>query len=235
MTTILDFSKKVMGKVHTPLTINNRADQIRAEDGTIAVKYYQVQANVLPDRSLNKLWEKIRNSVYFTTNNLNRDFVQTKGFSVVFKRDGLAIVGEKFPFFQPYLDVALDPYCNAFYLNPLLLSQGSRVDPHIDRSLRSYCKTIDPPFMVSVLYVRVPDPMEGGELVLKSGKRQVGEIKPQVNHLVRFQGDLTHWIKPIKTIGDRLSVVCEQYHLNPTELEDIPIFALESRAKQSPA
>jgi predicted aspartyl protease len=35
MTSILDLSEKVMGKVHTPLTIINRADQIRAEDGTI--------------------------------------------------------------------------------------------------------------------------------------------------------------------------------------------------------
>lgn len=35
MTSILDFSQKVMGKVHTQITIINRADQIRAEDGTI--------------------------------------------------------------------------------------------------------------------------------------------------------------------------------------------------------
>jgi clan AA aspartic protease len=35
MTSILDLSAKVMGKVHTKLTIINRADQIRAEDGTI--------------------------------------------------------------------------------------------------------------------------------------------------------------------------------------------------------
>ncbi len=34
--------------------------------------------------------------------------------------------------FKPYLDQALQPECNAFYLNPLLLGEGSRVDPHID-------------------------------------------------------------------------------------------------------
>ena len=33
MTTILDFSKKVMGKVHTPLTVINRADQVLVENG----------------------------------------------------------------------------------------------------------------------------------------------------------------------------------------------------------
>ena len=33
------------------------------------------------------------------------------------------------------LQRALRPDCNAFYLNPLQLESGSRVDPHIDRSL----------------------------------------------------------------------------------------------------
>ena len=91
------------------------------------------------------MWGEIHASPYFAINNLNRDFVNTKGFSVVFQRAGLAEVEQKFPYFKPYLDLALQPNCNAFYLNPLLLKEGSRVDPHIDRSLRSYCKTIEPP------------------------------------------------------------------------------------------
>ena len=115
------------------------------------MKYYQIQNNVLSDRYLNELWNKVSSHAYFSVNNLNRDFVKTKGFSVVFQRDGLPIVEQKFPFFKPYLDLAIQPDCNAFYLNPLLLEEGSRVDPHIDRSLRSYYKTIDPPFLVSVL------------------------------------------------------------------------------------
>ncbi|MEM7771297.1 MAG: 2OG-Fe(II) oxygenase [Cyanobacteria bacterium P01_E01_bin.6] len=194
------------------------------------MKYYQVQDNVLSDRYLNKLWKNVNSSSYFTINNLNRDFVQTKGFSTVFRRDGLSIVEQEFPFFKPYLEIALQSDCNAFYLNPLLLQAGSRVDPHIDRSLRSYCKTIEPPFLVSVLYVRVPENMEGGELVLKSAKRHVGKITPQTNSLVYFQGDLTHSVNPVKTVGSRLSLVCEQYALTPDELEDIPQFTVESRA-----
>jgi hypothetical protein len=194
------------------------------------VKYYQSQSNILSDRYLNQLWNKINSNSYFAVNNLNRDFVKTKGFSVVFRRDGLPMVEQKFPFFKSYLDIAIQPDCNAFYLNPLLLTEGSRVDPHIDRSLRSYCKTVDPPFVVSVLYVRVPENMHGGELVLQSGKRQVGKIVPQANSLVYFQGDLTHAVNPVKTVGSRLSVVCEQYRLIPSELEDIPRFTVESRA-----
>ncbi len=152
---------------------------------------------------------------------------------MVFQRAQLTKVKQQFPFFKPYLDLALQPNCNAFYLNPLLLKAGSRVDPHIDRSLRSYCKTIEPPAIVSVLYVQVPPNLEGGELILHSQKRQVGKIKPQTNTLLYFQGDLTHSVNVVKTSGTRLSLVCEQYSLSEAELSEIPQFNVESRATQS--
>jgi predicted 2-oxoglutarate/Fe(II)-dependent dioxygenase YbiX len=198
------------------------------------VKQYQLQPNAFPSNYLNDLWGEIQACPYFTINNLNRDFVGTKGFSVVFVRSHLPQVVQQFPYFKPYLDLALQANCNAFYLNPLLLKEGSRVDPHIDRSLRSYCKTIEPPAVVSVLYVRVPPDMEGGELVLRSPKRQLGQIKPQVNTLLYFQGDLTHSVNAVKTPGNRLSLVCEQYSLSEAELQEIPVFTVESRSSQSP-
>ena len=77
------------------------------------MKYYQLQTNVLPNNYLNDLWGEIQSSPYFAINNLNRDFINTKGFSVVFQRQGLPKVIEKFPFFKPYLDLALQPNCNA--------------------------------------------------------------------------------------------------------------------------
>jgi len=197
------------------------------------VKHYQQQANAFPGDYLNNLWGEIHACPYFAVNNLNRDFVGTKGFSVVFRRSHISTVEQKFPYFKPYLDLALHANCNAFYLNPLLLKEGSRVDPHIDRSLRSYCKTIEPPMFVSVLYVRVPENMDGGELVLKSHKRQLGQIKPQMNTLLYFQGDLTHSVNAVKTPGNRLSLVCEQYSLSEEELADIPEFTIESRVAQA--
>ena len=226
--------------------------------------YYRLQPNAFPVPYLNSLRGAILACPYFTTNNLNRDFVGTKGFSVVFTRTGMAEVERQFPYFKPYLDRALLPACNAFYLNPLLLKQGSRVDPHIDRSLRSYCKTIAPPDEVSVLYIQVPDlsqntelahptsqrssqrfmqrqrtppsdlqshEPEGGYLVLHRGKQKVGQIQPQTNTLLHFQGDLTHSINTLAVSGTRLSLVCEQYQLDNKELWDIPDFLVESRAK----
>ena len=194
------------------------------------MSYYRQSPQAFSVSYLNKLQRRIQDCPYFAVNNLNRDFVNTKGFSVVFRRSHLSTVAEHFPYFGRYLEQALQPDCNAFYLNPLLLKAGSRVDPHIDRSLRSYCKTIDPPAMVSVLYVSVPADLEGGELVLRSRQRQVGQIRPQANLLLWFQGDLTHSVTAVTKGGNRLSLVCEQYSLEDHELEDIPEFKLESRA-----
>jgi predicted 2-oxoglutarate/Fe(II)-dependent dioxygenase YbiX len=199
----------------------------------VKLKYYHQQPACFPSNYLNDLWGQIQACPYFTTNNLNRDFVGTKGFSVVFQRAGIAEVEQKFPYFKPYINLALRSDCNAFYLNPLLLTAGSRVDPHIDRSLRSYCKTIEPPAVVSVLYVQLPPDMQGGELVLRCDKRQVGQIKPQVNTLLYFQGNLTHSVNPVQTPGKRLSLVCEQYSLSESELREIPKFTVESRVNQS--
>ncbi|MBW4488792.1 MAG: 2OG-Fe(II) oxygenase [Trichocoleus desertorum ATA4-8-CV12] len=197
------------------------------------MKYYSQDRDVFPTQYLNDLRSQILACSYLAVNNLNRDFVGTKGFSVVFQRSELGEVERQFPFFKPYLDRALLPHCNAFYLNPLLLKEGSRVDPHIDRSLRSYCKTVEPPMMVSVLYVQVPTNLEGGELVLRRQKQQVGQVKPQANTLVCFQGDLTHSVNAVKTSGMRLSLVCEQYSLSDRELHDIPTLTIESRAMKA--
>lgn len=198
----------------------------------VNLKYYCQQPNAFPSNYLSDLRGEIQACSYFTTNNLNQDFVGTKGFSVVFQRSGLVEVEQQFPFFKPYLNLALQPACNAFYLNPLLLKEGSRVDPHLDRSLRSYCKTIEPPTLVSVLYVQVPLAMEGGELLLQCQKRQVGRVKPQMNTLLYFQGNLTHSVNPLKTPGNRLSLICEQYSLSEAELQEIPKFTVESRAAE---
>ena len=198
------------------------------------MNYYSSAQNVFSTEYLKNLQGEILACPYFTTNNLNRDFIETKGFSVVFRRSHIEKVETKFPFFKPYLNLALKADCNAFYLNPLLLKSGSRVDPHIDRSLRSYCKTIEPPEIVSVLYINVPKDLEGGELMLSDSgsrrKRQAGKINPQVNTLIHFQGHLTHSVNAVKSEGTRLSLVCEQYCLEDVELLKIPEFSIESRS-----
>lgn len=182
---------------------------------------------------LRELSTRIHQSPYFASNNLTSDFVGARGFSVVFRRSGLSQVKHRFAWLVPYLDALLDADCNAFYLNPLMLGAGSRVEPHVDRSLRAYCRDVETPRLVSVLYVALPEAMQGGELVLRHGKREVGRITPEVNKVVCFQGDLMHWVTPLgpESRGERLSVVCEQYDLPPDFLAQIPEMGLESRGK----
>lgn len=192
---------------------------------------FTVQPNAFDAAYLRTLRKQVQSSRFFTVNTLNRDFVGTRGFSVVFRRETIARVENAFPYFKRYLDAALTPDCNAFYLNPLHLIGGSRVDPHIDRSLRSYCAEVAPPVLVSVLYVEVPPAMRGGDLVLRRGKKHLGRISPAEGTLVRFDGDLTHSVDRVESDGARLSLVCEQYRLTGDELEKAPEFLVESRAQ----
>lgn len=189
------------------------------------------ERQAFPPAYLRSLKRQVQGSPYFTTHTLNRDFVRTKGFSVVFRGEARGEVERAFPFFEPYLARALRPDANAFYLNPLWLEEGSRVDPHVDRSLRSYCKNVLPPMCVSVLYVDVPAGMKGGTLVLARGKKHLARVRPEAGTLVVFDGDLTHSIERMDSPGTRLSLVCEQYGLDEDELRQLPAFAIESRAK----
>ena len=193
---------------------------------------YTERHHAFPSKYLPALQQQIRSSRYFRADNLNRDFVDTKGLSVVFHRTARARVLTEFPLFEPYLELALREECNAFYLNPLQLERGSRVDPHIDRSLRTYCAQVDPPVVVSVLYIAVPPALQGGALVLQRGKRHVGRITPVANLLVHFDGDLTHSIERLDCQGTRLSLVCEQYQLTAEELAQVPEYAIESRRQR---
>ncbi|MBM3977546.1 MAG: 2OG-Fe(II) oxygenase [Planctomycetes bacterium] len=184
--------------------------------------------------ALKRLRAAIVGSTHLKRDPLNRDFVGARGFAVVFRASERARVAREFPAFAAYLERALDPGCNAFYLNPLLIAGGGRVDPHVDRSLRAYWKEVPVPLRVSVLYVEVPPGMAGGELVLRRGKRELARHRPAAGELVVFDGDLDHAITRVELAAgskaERISLVCEQYALEPDELERVPAFALESGA-----
>jgi Rps23 Pro-64 3,4-dihydroxylase Tpa1-like proline 4-hydroxylase len=194
-------------------------------------QYYWLSAKIFPLNYLDSLGMQILSSPYLAASQLSESFAGTKGFSVVFKRSGIGEVERHFPFFQSYLRVALMSDCNAFYLNPLVLEGGTCVKPHVDSSL-SDGKLIVIPAIVSVLYVQVPPDLQGGELLLQERDRQVGQIQPQTNTLVYFRGNLKHSVNEVKSSHPRISLVCEQYNLSETLLEQIPEFEIQSQAAQ---
>ncbi|MGL5076874.1 MAG: 2OG-Fe(II) oxygenase, partial [Waterburya sp.] len=169
---------------------------------------------------------------YLAESDLGQYFAGTQGFSLVFQRSAIEVVNQQFPFLQSYLQTALMPECNVFFLNPLIVKTKGCVEPHVDRSISEYCHQTVIPKMVSVLYVRVPSDMEGGELILTRNGNQVGKIKPQQNTLLYFHGSLTHSVNRVKTktSESRISLVCEQYTCDLTRYQQIPQFQIESKA-----
>jgi hypothetical protein len=157
-------------------------------------------------------------------NRLAATFEGSRGFSLVFTRDGIAAVRAEHPYLADFIDRALRPSCNAFYLNPLLLQRGSAVGPHVDCSLARYLGEPRTPFLVSVLYVEVPDDLDGGELVLCDGELSLARITPRAGTLLYFAGRLRHHVTSVDTTTTRMSLVCEQYKLPPDLLAAVPTF-----------
>jgi predicted 2-oxoglutarate/Fe(II)-dependent dioxygenase YbiX len=198
----------------------------------VSNKCYTKRHDIFPQEYISELAQKILSSPYLERSQLSDNFSTTKGFSVIFKRSALDEVIRHFPFFKPYLQVVIKQACNAFYLNPLVLERGGSVEEHIDCSISSYDMVLTTPNLVSVLYVQVPEELEGGELLLKAGNHLVGSIVPQTNTLVYFLGRLLHSVNKVKCSQPRISLICEQYHLREDRLENIPEFEIKSGAKK---
>jgi predicted 2-oxoglutarate/Fe(II)-dependent dioxygenase YbiX len=87
------------------------------------------------------------------------------------------------------------------------------------------------PLLVSVFYVDVPNDLQGGELVIKVKNEEL-QIKPQINTLVFFLGNLSHKVNQVKSSQPRISLVCEQYKLDADRLQSIPEFEIKSGVRR---
>ncbi len=196
-----------------------------------------------------RLAQAVLESPYLAESNLNERFARTRGFSVVFRREALPRVKEEFPSFAAYLDAVVDATSNAFFLNPLVADLvpdapgGACVAPHVDRSLRSFTRPIEPPnpSRVTVLYAQIPPAMQGGELVIYARRIRIGRIRPRTGLLVEFRGDLRHEVTPARADEDpstrtratsrsRISLVCEHYQLDEELLKHVPTYTVHSRS-----
>ncbi len=195
-------------------------------------KYFQEESNAFSQEYIDQLKTEILGSKYLAKNHLNYNFSTTLGFSVIFKSNTIDKVIEKFPVFKEYIDRIVSDDINAYYLNPLVLMLNSKVDKHLDYSLRTYYLPISVPERVSVLYVEIPD-MYGGNLILYKEEKFIAKIKPEINKLLVFKGSLKHEVTSISEImsdekQNRVSLICEQYWLSKYELSQIPDFLIRS-------
>ncbi|GMH90835.1 hypothetical protein TrVE_jg1302 [Triparma verrucosa] len=210
---------------------------------------YAMKSDYLPLAVFEKLQENVRKHpglLNTSSSSLGVGFDTTKGFIFRFSYKGV----EKFKEHEwgkclvPFFDEAREEGMSAYVLNVLFCPPtygdggGSySVNFHKDATL-----ALTPEaalsgvkqrlaHSVSVLYLDVPDGMEGGELVLRNVDREAlrGEerygrgkegveievdavVEPKNNFSVKFRGDAEHAVKAFRnTTMGRVSLVLEQY------------------------
>ena len=161
-------------------------------------------------------------------------FGKTRGFVVKFNEDGIERF-RKNPDYACFVDVfdgLREPLTNAFVMNVLLCDLGDydaydakemSVDLHLDDTVGISSKHTFVAHQVSVLYVSVPEDMEGGQLELFSyGNGTVptnaepnDAVEPKENLVVTFRGDAFHRVRSYRTRSarERVSLVLEQYYI----------------------
>lgn len=186
---------------------------------------------------------------------LKGTFYETRGFAIVFTTAGIKEVQDRFACLTPFVEEIVKPHltaggwpglrskhvhCNAFYLNLLMVPAGTWVRRHVDATLRRTGDLEDVlPTRVSVLWIRTPKELSGGELQIFAQDQQLATITPREGNLLHFRGDLGHGIAPVVLDATpspetkdlmRVSLVCEQYALSEPQLELFEPYRLHSRA-----
>ncbi len=194
----------------------------RADDDVFGQEYLQAASRFVKDHPL------------LAGTTLNSRFSGTQGFSIAMTRSGFPRLQKSFPLFYEYVEKVSPDRCNAFFINPLVIAEGSYVGPHIDRSLSSWTRPELPPYpvKVSVLYLDVPDDLKGGSLLLHPPVWTLTSkptITPQTGRLFEFRGNLRHEVAEVKQAKTpRVSLVMENYELPAELLRKIPDFYVRS-------
>ena len=154
-------------------------------------------------------------------------------------KEGLAEfrADERLACLVPYFDAVRLPDANAWTVNLLICENKEynrdevAVGLHLDQSIAIDSMWLHLAHEVNVLYVSIPDAMEGGELKVWSYNHTtlalVGEdaqvltdavppdevVQPVENTMVAFRGDSWHLVQGYKAPrgGRRISLVVEQY------------------------
>ena len=183
---------------------------------------YRLERQAFDPLYLREVEHALTRCEYVGASPLGAEFVLTQGFSLVFKRSSLGDVTDAFPFLRPFLEAAVFPASNAFFLNPLIMGHSSEVRPHIDCRLIAEQDLRIIPNLVSILYVRSEPEMSGGEITLGSGRPDAVSIKPSTNNLLHFKGDIVHHVTAVESDHKRVCLVCEQYRLPDHVLAGFP-------------
>ncbi len=187
-------------------------------------------SQALPAATLQAIALELKQSPFLQQNILNQRFASTLGFSVLFSDPSRVLLD--FPYLEPFLENLDLTASNFFYLNALVLHKSSQVDRHIDHSIRGYGTDLPFPRQVSILYLQIPEDMQGGRLLLYNRRDQISqEIQPKNGLLLHLNGLQKHAIEAIlESDQARISLVCEQYLLTAEQLKCLPEYSIKSTA-----
>jgi hypothetical protein len=191
------------------------------------MKRLEVQSGALAPSAVASMREALMASALVGPSVLAGGFAATRGFAVLFRRDGVARLESLVPALAPFLAAVLPwPEASAYYLNLLVVPAGAQVEAHDDGTLTSACGlSRSAPVRVSVLYLQ--SPRRGGALRLHRLLGPATEVTPVEGTLVHFRGDLVHSVATVHE-GLRISLVMEQYALDDAALARVPRCQLAS-------
>ncbi|CAD7702320.1 unnamed protein product [Ostreobium quekettii] len=196
------------------------------EDQPLAV----VRGGFMPDKAFEEIRSAAAGDPLALRNELNEDnFKYTRGWVVKFNREGLARVrgNDSWAYAVRYFDAVENPEANAFVMNLLVAEQppageGDAVGPHFDDTVAIFSEKELLAHQVNVLYVGVPEDIEGGQLEVWPYQYTDREtyktvIQPRENSMVEFRGDACHRVRNFQSPSGqaRMSLVVEQYIVPP--------------------
>jgi len=146
--------------------------------------------------------------------------------SIAFTKDGIEELLENYGYLKPFIDEAVDTDTyNAFWLNSLIIGNGEEIQRHRDATISRYTKVPILADRVTVLYVKVPSDMIGGELKIYHYRR-IETVTPEKGKMVIFKNQ-THSIDEVTTDSERISLVLESYYLDEIDFPQIPKYNKE--------
>ena len=125
------------------------------------------------------------------------------------------------------LNSMLDSECNILHLIFLKMKTGEEIALHQDENLNDLGPLANGPVGIfpihsTLLYMSIPDDMEGGHFFWNDDEGNTSALTPETNMFVRFPGEIWHGVTKItKCSSYRRFIVCEQYRLSKRNLRKV--------------
>lgn len=183
------------------------------------------------------IFESFREDLYLSANMTDSslheaNFGYTSGWMIRFNMEGIQHVQShpKFKVVMPFFQKARNPEANAFVINYLVCHEPPEgqdaVNFHLDNSVAIMDEVtkeyLHVAHQVNVLYLDIPEGLEGGELQVWPFERGDTEldktiVRPTENLMAEFRGDAFHRVGRMKLPDGkpRVGIVFEQYKITP--------------------